>query len=79
MKLEQFKKAITNPEFTDRDKETLFSYGKNEVGYENGDEWEMFVDEINTEWEVNPKLDPDDDSDVEFVEVSKDRHLLRIA
>ncbi|NTW29775.1 MAG: hypothetical protein HGA33_00680 [Candidatus Moranbacteria bacterium] len=79
MHLEQFKKGITNPEFTDQDKEVLFAYGQNEVGYENDDEWEMFVGEINTEWEVNPELDPDDDSDVEFVEVSKDRRLVRFA
>jgi hypothetical protein len=81
MKLEQFKNKITRPDFTDQDKEALFLYGKDEAGYVDSEEWEVFLEEINEEeWEVNPlDLDPDDDSDVEVVEVTEGRRLVRIA
>ena len=81
MKLEQFKNKITRPDFTDHDKEALFLYGKDEAGYVDSEEWEVFLEEINEEeWEVNPlDLDPDDDSDVEVVEVTEGRRLVRIA
>lgn len=81
MELEQFKEKITRPDLTDQDKEALFHYGKDEAGYLGYEEWEVFLEEINgEEWEVNPPdLDPDDDSDVEVVEVTEGRRLVRIA
>ncbi|NTW15372.1 MAG: hypothetical protein HGA38_03305 [Candidatus Moranbacteria bacterium] len=81
MKLEQFKKKITRPDLTDQDIEALFNYGKNEADFVDSEDWKMFLEEINEgEWEVNPPdFDLDDDSDIESVQVSEDRWLIRIA
>ncbi|HWQ59686.1 MAG TPA: hypothetical protein VN420_00870 [Candidatus Fimivivens sp.] len=81
MKLEQFKRKITRTDLTDQDREALFNYGKNKAEHVDSEDWYMFLEEINEgEWEVNPPdLGPDDDSDIESVQVSEDRWLIRIA
>jgi hypothetical protein len=79
MKYDEFRIAITNPDFTEQDIQALLDYA-GKIGYD-AEEWEVFIAEINSdEWEINgEKPDDDDDSDVEFIQVSEDRYLIRIA
>ena len=82
MKLEQFRKKITHPDLTDQDIDALFRYKAEEEGVDQ-EEWEVFLEEINEgEWEIVmslDELDDDDDSDIESVQVSEGRWLIRIA
>ncbi|NTW75314.1 MAG: hypothetical protein HGB34_00190 [Candidatus Moranbacteria bacterium] len=82
MKIEQFRKKITHPDLTDQDINALFRYKAEEEGVDQ-EEWEVFLMDINErEWEIVvslDELDDDDDSDIESVQVSEGRWLIRIA